>query len=185
MNIFVILVAYGKTSSDKISKVLDQLNINYIITDPDFLPSYNDLNKLTHIILSGGPKHVYDNEIFYNKLPQWVIDINVPVLSICYGFQLVAYHFGGTVIKMDTKEEGLVEVTEIINNQLIDNMRWMNRHDQVLILPPQFTITGITYHNHIAAFTDYNKWFCYQYHPEADIPDYGIDINIFTRFFNI
>ena len=181
MNLFIIIVNYGKTSASNIGKVLNELNVPYMITDPTVIPSYTQLNKMTHIILSGGPKHVYEED---EQLPQWIIDIDVPVLAICYGMQLVAYHFGGKVVRAK-KEKGLVNVTEIISNKLdkpflTDHLKWMNRYDQVVIVPSQFTITGLTEHD-IACFTDFKKWYCYQYHPEVNCD--GIDYDFFINFF--
>lgn len=180
MNLFVIVINYGNTSSCKISNILNQLNINHLLYDPGVMPTYQELNKLTHIILSGGPKHVYDNQ---DQLPDWVIEINRPVLAICYGMQLVAHHFGGKVIR-NKKEKGIVYVTEIINGKIISKPRWMNRYDNVIIVPPQFTIIGITNNNDIAVFTDYKKWYCFQYHPEVSFYNY-IDKTIFYNFFNL
>lgn len=170
----VIIINYGNTSANNISKILTQLNVLHILQDPYTIPTYDVLNKVTHIILSGGPKHVYDDE---HELPLWVIEMNIPVLAICYGMQLVAHHFGGTIVRNDI-EKGIVNVIEL-SNQVI-NPRWMNRYDQVIQLPSQFTITAITESKHIAAYTDYIKWFCYQYHPEVEI----IDINLFINFLN-
>lgn len=172
--VYVIIINYGTTSANNISKVLNQLNVLHTLQDPHTIPSYHMLNKITHIILSGGPKHVYDNE---HELPLWVIEMKIPVLAICYGMQLVAHHFGGTIVRNDI-EKGIVNVIELSNNI---KPRWMNRYDQVMILPSQFTITEITETNHIAAFTDYIKWFCYQYHPEVE---HHIDINLFIKFLN-
>ena len=177
MHKFVIIINYGDTSSNNISKILHQLNISHIKCDPDIMPSYTQLSKLTHIILSGGPRHVYDEE---DQLPLWVIEMNIPVLAICYGMQLVAHHFGGKVVR-HIKEKGIVHVIEIIGNKVVDTPRWMNKYDKVLSIPEQFTITGISESNEISSFTDYKKWFCYQYHPEVEL----IDLTIFTSFLMI
>jgi GMP synthase (glutamine-hydrolysing) len=159
-NRLVALVMFGKTSSENISQVLIRLKICYRIVLPDEIPTF----KPTHIIMSGGPKHVYESDHY--KMPQWVLDSNCPVLGICYGMQLIAHTFGGTVIKMREKEEGSVNVTEIISDIQSTQPRWMKRHDQVLSIPNIFDITGVTDRDHIAAFTDYKKWWAVQYHPE-------------------
>lgn len=173
--VIVALVCYGERSTNKIAAVLNRLNVKYGVLEPYEVPVFVP----THIILSGGPAHVY-NENHY-KLANWIIQSQAPVLAICYGMQLVAQTFGGRVIRMRELEKGPVAVTEILNGRQITKNRWMNRWDQVICVPDEFTITGVTDKNHIASFTDYDKWWCVQYHPES-LND-G-DINVFINFFN-
>jgi GMP synthase (glutamine-hydrolysing) len=171
----VALIVFGNDSSKKISRALQRLKINYVILFPNEIPSFVP----THIILSGGPGHVYEPNHY--SMPEWVLKSNVPVLGICYGMQLIAHTFGGTVIKMKDKEDGPVEVTEIIDGHQIINTRWMNRYDQVVWLPNTFIITGVTSKNHIAAFTDYKQWWAVQYHPESI--KHG-DLSVIRKFLN-
>lgn len=188
----VALMAFGKTSMEKIIRVLDLLKVNFVIILPGDTPSFKDYSP-THIILSGGPKHVYETNHYI--LPQWIIESQCPVLGICYGMQLIAYTFGGTVIRMPEREEGPVSITEFVNNCTsnheglnitspvqVTHTRWMNRHDQVMYVPKMFDITGVTYKNHISSFTDNKKWWAVQYHPESS--KHG-DIHIFKRFLNL
>jgi GMP synthase (glutamine-hydrolysing) len=147
--------------------------VTYRIVLPEEKPTF----KPTHIILSGGPKHVYDQNHY--SMPQWVLDSDCPVLGICYGMQLIAKTFGGNVIRMPEKEEGPVEVTEIINGVQSGHIRWMNRYDRVISVPGNFDITGVTDRDHIASFTDHRKWWAVQYHPEST--KHG-DITVLKRF---
>lgn len=177
----VALVMYGKSSTEKIARTLNILNVEYILVHPEITPQFDRLQP-THIILSGGPKHVYNPDT--DNLPQWVIDSPCPVLAICFGMQLVAKTFGGTVVRMMQKEEGPIDVTEIIrtspnSSTQVTTMRWMNRHDQVIHIPEMFDITGVTNANQIAAFTDHKKWWAVQYHPESY--KHG-DMSIFKQF---
>lgn len=172
----VALISFGKTSTERLSWALNKLGIDHRIVLPHESPSFTP----THIILSGGPKHVYDTDSYI--MPKWILNSDIPVLGICYGMQLIAYTFGGMVIKMSEKEEGSVEVTEIINRNQVINNRWMNRYDQVIAIPNNFTITGVTSKNHISSFTDYKKWWAVQYHPES--PKHG-DLDVITSFLTI
>jgi GMP synthase (glutamine-hydrolysing) len=169
----VALVAFGKTSPDNIGRMLNRLRINYRVVLPYETPNFNP----SHIILSGGPKHVYEKDHY--PMPKWVLSANVPVLGICYGMQLIAHALGGTVWRMGQKEEGPVDVTEIINNTQYTSSQWMNRYDQVVSIPSNFSITGVTHENHIASFTDNKKWWGVQYHPEHK--RHG-DVDVFRRF---
>ena len=172
----VALVMFGKTSSQRISRMLNRLRIDYRIVLPHETPSFQP----SHIILSGSPKHVYEADHY--PMPQWVLESASPVLGICYGMQLIAHTFGGTVGRMPILEKGGVEVTEIINKTQFSYTRWMNRYDQVISVPSPFHITGVTHRNHIAAFTDHNRWWAVQYHPES--LRYS-DTDVFRRFLQI
>ena len=169
-----IVINYGHQSSDNISSVLHRLNILNRVIEYDEEPK----GYYTHIILSGGPDHVYDENS--GKLPLWVCESNVPVLGICYGMQLIIYSFGGTVVNMGYTEKKLVNVTEIFNQTQHTKLRWMNRTDIVTSIPDEFHITGITENNHIAAITDNKRWFGIQYHPESS---HALDLDIFRLFF--
>lgn len=169
----IAIVPFGESSTRKICRILSILNVRYIIVLPHEIPTF----KPTHIILSGGPDHVYHPD--HKPLPPWVIESSCTVLAICYGMQLLAHTFGGIVIKMSEPEHGLVSVTEFIDYKQQTTLRWMNREDRVLTIPPGFTITGVTNRNHIASFTDNHKYYAIQYHPEHN---QALDVSIFERF---
>jgi GMP synthase (glutamine-hydrolysing) len=167
---FIYVINYGDESATKISNVLTVLKTPHSIINPYDNPK----QEFSHIILSGGPKHVYEPDHYY--LADWIINCKQKVLAICYGMQLVAHTFGGEVIRMDNLEYGLVP---IISRDGV-KLHCMNRRDQVIKSP--FEITEITDKGHIAAFTDYKKYWCFQYHPES----YRFrDYEVFIRFLKL
>lgn len=159
--ILVAVVAFGKTSLSNIATILVQLGIPYRIVLAHEIPTFN----YSHIILTGGPKYVTRYEDF--TLPQWIISSNAPVLGICYGMTLIAKAVGGTVQRLPEKEYGVTEIVEIINGYQQTKLGWMNRHYEVISLPRSFRITGVTSNDDIASFTDHDKWWGLQYHPES------------------
>ena len=56
------------------------------------------------IILSGGPKSVYDEGA--PAVAEELFELGVPVLGICYGMQLMSRHFGGRVVPAGKREFG-------------------------------------------------------------------------------
>ena len=68
------------------------------------------------IILSGGPNSV--TETYTPRVPQFVFDIGIPILGICYGMQTLAEQMGGHVISVDQKEFGHSEL-EVVSESLI------------------------------------------------------------------
>jgi GMP synthase (glutamine-hydrolysing) len=172
-NIFVIIVAFDSYSATNISRVLHRKDVEHRIVFPHEIPKMG----YSHIILSGSKKHVYDSNSY--KMPEWVLFSSCPVLGICYGMQLIAHTFGGSVIAMEEQEKGPVAVTEMVDGICSTHLKWMNRVDRVVSLPSKFDVTGITDNEHIAAFTDHVKWFAVQYHPEQ--LNY-LDLETFDRF---
>lgn len=175
--ILVALIIFGDVSSNNIIAILDRLKIKYICLSPY---DYSSLT-FTHIILSGGPKHVYEED--YYPLPHWIVTSTLPVLGICYGMQLIAHYFGGIVIRMKDIEYGCINVTQIFNTNnnitQVTHTRWMNRYDTVIYLPIDFIVTAVTDKEHIAGFTDNKRWTAVQYHPES--PECS-DLSLFETF---
>ena len=177
--ILVCIIEY--CTSTLIDNILKELNVEYF----KIYPNNNPKNIPTHIILSGGHDHVYENN--HRPIPKWVLDSDIKVFGICYGMQLVAHTFGGVVSKMKEKEEGFFYVDEYqlfnnkIDNKLSHNLRWFNRFDNVYKCPPNFTILGVNDKNLIVSITDNIKFWGVQYHPEN--PN-ALDYNFFCSFFS-
>lgn len=161
----VAIVVYGQESSQNLCRLLNGLQIKFKLILPNEIPLWGSSGGPSHIILTGGPAHVYDP--LAPSIPSWVLQSKAPVLGICYGMELIAQTFGGIVAKMEKAETGLVEVTEIIDGVQSTLSRWMNRMDQVLAAPPTFVVTGVTSEGHIAAITDQARCWGVQYHPES------------------
>ena len=172
----VCIVIFGTESAKNISIICNELGIHHEAVYPDVEPN----ERYTHVILSGGPKHVYEADAYI--IPEWVIKSEVPVLGICYGMQAISKYFGGIVCAMNMIQKGPVMVTEIRDNNLISARRWMSRLDRVIVCPPNFHVIGVTPANHVAVITDNKRWYGVQYHPEH--PEYP-DIELFTRFLSI
>jgi len=169
----VIVVCFGEKSTRLISECLNELKLDNVILMPEQIPDF----EFTHVILSGGPKHVYEDSYL---LPKWIIENNKPVLGICYGMQLIAKTFNGIVVPRKEIEIGLVLV-EKVEDKNVRDMKWMNRLDEVVSIPDNFCITERTVEGAIASFTDYKKWWSVQYHPESQ--KYR-DLSIFSSFIN-
>src|SRR5919109_2520570 len=60
--------------------------------------------KPNGLILSGGPASVYDKGA--PQIDPEIFSLGVPVLGICYGLMLMAYHLGGRVVFTGRREYG-------------------------------------------------------------------------------
>jgi GMP synthase (glutamine-hydrolysing) len=128
------------------------------------------------IILSGSPHSVYEDGA--PTLPQAVIDAGVPILGICYGLQLLAYHLGGEVQPGSAREYGAATLTVTGSNA--DNASplfaglpptltvWMSHGDRVERLPQGFLSIAHSDNSPLAAIADeQRKIYGIQFHPEV------------------
>src|SRR3989338_10284608 len=96
----IAVLDFGSQYTHLITRRIRQLGVLATIYPPSVKASV--LRGVKGIILSGGPASVHDHTaIAYDKK---IFDLAVPVLGLCYGHQLIAQHFGGTVKSGKTKE---------------------------------------------------------------------------------
>ena len=123
------------------------------------------------LILSGGPLSVYED-----NAPKWdpnILDLNVPVLGLCYGHQLIAYFSGGKVEPARKREYG---VTYAVVDKPLGVLKglnrtervWMSHGDTVCALPNEYEILAHTENCPVAAFKHKEKpIYGLQWHPEV------------------
>ncbi|MCI4457154.1 MAG: glutamine-hydrolyzing GMP synthase [Desulfurococcaceae archaeon] len=175
------VIDFGGQYAHLIARRIRELNVYSMIIDPDEI-SVERIREDTPkaIILSGGPSSIYEENA--PKIPRWLLDINIPILGICYGHQLLAYMFGGKVSRglgefgrtrvkiLDKKDlfKGLGDVLEV----------WMSHNDYVEKPPPDSEILAVSEDTgYIAAFRiKERKIFGVQFHPEVIHTERGLDI---------
>ncbi len=124
------------------------------------------------LILSGGPASVYDKDAPHPD-PE-IFSLGIPILGICYGAQLMAYHLGGSVERSPKREygKGFLEITDpecLLFTGLPSTIQVWNSHsDQVTKLPAGFRAVARTENAPYAAFEDRKrKFYGLQFHPEV------------------
>ncbi len=122
------------------------------------------------IILSGGPSSVYEENA--PRIPLWLLEYGVPILGICYGFQLLALLLGGSV-KKGTGEYGRTRVRILKKDVLFDGWSneeivWMSHGDHVSELPRDLELLAVSENGYVAAFKHREKpIYGVQFHPEV------------------
>jgi len=132
-------------------------------------------------ILSGGPASVYDERA--PTLPEYVLASGLPVLSICYGMQLLAHELGGRVTPAGEREYGPAELdvlrpaSSLFAGLPFSMKVWMSHGDRVEELPPGFVALASTANSPIAALGDEaRKLYGLQFHPEVIHTPHGGEI---------
>lgn len=130
------------------------------------------------IILSGGPSSVYEQGS--PALQPGILDLGLPVLGICYGFQVMAQELGGVVGKTGLREYGATiatvnpTLTALFAGQPSSQTTWMSHGDQVQSPPPGFEVLASTAATTVAAFgSQESKMFGLQWHPEVKHSEHG------------
>jgi GMP synthase (glutamine-hydrolysing) len=123
------------------------------------------------IILSGGPSSVHADGA--PVCEHGIYEIDVPILGICYGAQLMAQELGGTVERADKREYGIAHLDHTDDTGLLTGFDakaqvWMSHGDMVTAVPDSFSVFGTTENCPFAAFGDADaKRYGVQFHPEV------------------
>jgi GMP synthase (glutamine-hydrolysing) len=141
------------------------------------------------IILSGGPKSVYDAEA--PAVEEALFDLGIPVLGICYGMQLLARHFGGKVVPAGKREYGHADLMSkstpgpLFDGFFIDGKSpvWMSHGDHVEKIPDGFEVVSQTDNAPVAAIQNVERnLYGVQFHPEVNHTPRGeIIVDTFVR----
>ncbi len=100
----VLVVDFGAQYAQLIARRVRECHV-YSEIVPSTMPAEQMLARHPKaIILSGGPSSVYAEGA--PPAPPGLLEAGVPVLGICYGFQLLVSELGGTVERTGTAEYG-------------------------------------------------------------------------------
>ena len=134
------------------------------------------------IILSGGPASVLDEGS--PDVDPAVLELDVPILGICYGLQLIVQRLGGRVESADDREYGRAHLLVDREDRLLgapdatgERVVWMSHGDRVLELPPGFEVVAHSGSSPFAAVRHQDRpiWGV-QFHPEVVHTDGGSEI---------
>ncbi|OGH17520.1 MAG: hypothetical protein A3C97_01865 [Candidatus Levybacteria bacterium RIFCSPHIGHO2_02_FULL_37_11] len=185
----ILVVDFGSQTAHLILRRIKELGaFSKIIYPQEAIPQIHKNRKdIDGIILSGGPASVYQKNA--PAIDPEIFNLKIPILGICYGFQLTAKLLKGKVIS-GKKEYGPAQL-EISNSksQITKNIPqkltvWMSHGDEVVKLPEGFKVLGSSEHVPFAFVDDKKrKIFGLQFHPEVEHTDFGR--RIIKNFLNI
>jgi len=128
------------------------------------------------IIFTGGPNSVYGENA--PKIDEEIFNLNIPILGICYGAQLMAHTLGGAVKTAPIREYGKTDVnldaTNLLFNEIADKQCWMSHTDFIEAAPEGFKVIGYTDQCPIAAMANEERnLYGVQFHPEVQHTLFG------------
>ena len=134
------------------------------------------------IILSGGPSSVYAPGA--PPAPAGLLEAGVPILGICYGFQLMVARLGGTVARTGGGEYGatMLDLAADADGVLLGGLParqqvWMSHGDSCAVAPPGFAVTARTATTPVAAAEAPDRGlYGVQFHPEVLHTQHGMEI---------
>lgn len=132
------------------------------------------------LILSGGPASVYADDAY--EIDRKIFDLDLPILGICYGHQLLAQMQGGKVAQTENAEYGKTELTVSDDSGLFAELPdiqdvWMSHGDAVVEAPPGFRVVASTPGSPVAAMEHRERRaYGVQFHPEVAHTPRGTEI---------
>jgi GMP synthase (glutamine-hydrolysing) len=171
-----LLFSLGSQFDHLIKQKLDALGVFCLVADPATV-SAEDIRKINPIgiILSGGPASAYEMPPFDGK----IFDLGIPILGICLGFQMWAYHVGISVTLSNKREFGTHTFVLSGHSPLFGGLPKLSKvletHGDIISPNKKMDVIGSTDNTPVAAGHYKNLWGV-QFHPEVTETVYGSKI---------
>ena len=171
-NELILILDFGGQYNQLIARRVRECNV-YSEVVPYNIPLEQIKEKNPKgIIFTGGPASVYGEDS--PKCADEIFDLDIPILGICYGMQLMTYTLGGNVSKASKREYGTIDVSIDNSSLLFQNFNsanefLMSHTDYVETLPKGFKNIGSTLSCPNAAIENTErKLYGIQFHPEVN-----------------
>ena len=175
----IVVLDFGSQYSHLICRRIREFSVYAELVPYDI--SLEELKKHNPkgIIFSGGPSSVYNSDA--PTPSKGIFDMDLPLLGICYGHQLIVNNYGGKV-KRANKEYGSSLLTIDNDKDLLNGVgesvrAWMSHGDEAEEIPPGFQVIGHTESAKAAAIaSDEKSIYGIQFHPEVVHTEQGTEI---------
>ena len=170
----ILVIDFGSQFTQLIARRIRELGVFSEIVSHKKINSLKMFSNVIGIILSGGPLNVYNSYKF--RFNRKVLFLNIPILGICFGHQIISKELGGRVKKSRFREFGFAEIKKVNNSLLIKNFFnnkntnnvWMSHADHVSKLPNGFKVVASSKNSKFTIIENNNKkYYGVQFHPEV------------------
>ncbi|MFQ5791646.1 MAG: glutamine-hydrolyzing GMP synthase, partial [Acidobacteriota bacterium] len=176
----ILILDFGSQYTQLIARRLRELAVYC-----EILPYSTPVEELRRrapwgLVLSGGPQSVYES--LSPRCKQEVFELDVPVLGICYGMQLMGQMLGGRVQPANRREYGHATLHFNGKSRLFKGLpsplkAWASHGDRIEAPPPGFHVTARTEAAPVAAFEDSRRGlYGVQFHPEVAHTEHGVGV---------
>ena len=173
----ILILDYGSQYTELIARRIRELNVYSEVVPHTISVESIKQKKTKGIILSGGPSSVDDTDA--PTIDEAIFGLDIPILGICYGMQLIATRLGGNVASSMTREYGAssldINESSTLFQDIPKNINiWMSHSDSVKDVPSGFRSVASTTTCAVASFENQQKQiYGIQFHPEVSHTDYG------------
>lgn len=168
----VWIIDFGSQYTQLIARRVREMSVYSEIVPPTVTARAAVDQSVKALILAGGPASVYADAA--PQLSPDFFELDLPILGICYGLQLIAAHFGARVHSDHHREYGPSQIKVKDKNILFDGIErqtevWMSHGDHVDSLPDGFEIIAMSNNGAPAALTHKTRRIMgLQFHPEVE-----------------
>ncbi len=176
----VVIIDFGSQFTQLIARRIRELGVFSEIVSHKKIKISGINQTVRGIILSGGPLNVYQiNKYSFDKK---ILELNIPILGICFGHQILSKLNGGTVRQSKHREFGLANIFKKRDSLLTKNFYgvkktkevWMSHADQVSKLPKNFQVIASSTNSKYAIVENkIKKYYGVQFHPEVTHTENG------------
>ncbi len=176
----VWIIDFGSQYTQLIARRIREMAVFSEIVLPNVTAEDVKKNNVSAVILSGGPSSVYEDNAPVSD--ENIFELDIPILGICYGLQLISRYFGSRVHSENHREYGSSQVFLEKNHILFDGINlpikaWMSHGDHVDSIPENFEVLAISENKAPAALAHNSRNIMgLQFHPEVQHTDRGKDI---------
>jgi GMP synthase (glutamine-hydrolysing) len=177
LNETVLVVDFGAQYAQLIARRVREAHVFSEIVPSTITADEVRAKSPAAIILSGGPKSVY--EVPAPSLDLDIYDLGIPVLGICYGAQLMALQLGGEVAHTGAGEYGRTTLSReggsaLMNEWPAASTCWMSHGDAIARAPQDFNVTATSPEAPVAAMENVQRrLYAVQFHPEVVHTEHG------------
>ena len=176
----IVIIDFGSQFTQLIARRVRELGIFSEIISHKKIKLKDINNAVKGIVLSGGPLNVY--QIKKYSFDKKILQLDIPVLGICFGHQILSKINGGKVKHSKHREFGLANVYKknksLLTSNFFGNKKskqvWMSHADQVSKLPKNFKVVASSTNSKFAIVEDkIKKYYGVQFHPEVTHTENG------------